>query len=95
MAYIVPGKMPKSCANCPFHGCRFSHPFWCTDMGDLRNKQGFYCQLDTESPRRIMIVNFGDNTSKAEWCPLKDLEETNKWIEQRSPLAKEGDNDAD
>lgn len=90
MAYIVPGEIPESCANCPFHGCRFSHPFWATDAGDLCGKQGFYCQLDTETPRRIMIVDFGDNTSKAEWCPLKKIVECKNCINAKVNYLQNG-----
>ena len=73
MAYIVPSELPQTCSECPFCNCKFSHPFWATDMGDLCGKQGFYCILDTQNPRRIMVIDFGDKTKKMEWCPLKEL----------------------
>lgn len=73
MAYIVPSELPKTCSECPFCNCKFSHPFWSTDMGDLCGKQGFYCILDTQNPRRIMVVDFGDKTKKMDWCPLKEV----------------------
>lgn len=73
MAYIVQSELPQTCNECVFRVCKFSHPFWATDMGDKCGKQGFYCMLDTQNPRRIMVVDFGDKTKKMEWCPLKEI----------------------
>ena len=73
MAYIVPREIPKSCAKCFFHGLKFSYPSWAKEEKELCNKQGLYCQLDEQKPKRVMVVDFGDKTSKAEWCPLKEM----------------------
>lgn len=73
MAYIVPSDIPKTCAECAFCACKFSFPQWATDRGDLCGKQGFYCSLDTQNPRRVMVVDFGDKTGKMGWCPLREV----------------------
>lgn len=73
MAYIVPSELPQTCNECAFCACKFSFPHWATDRGDLCGKQGFYCSLDTQDPRRVMVVDFGDKTKKMEWCPLKEV----------------------
>ena len=73
MAYIVPAELPKTCNECAFSRCKFSCPLWATDRGDKCGKQGFYCSLDTQNPKRIMVVEFGDRTKKMKWCPLKEM----------------------
>lgn len=75
MAYIVPTELPKTCFECHFRVCKFSCPAWTTHFGDINNKEGHYCFLDTQSPKRVMIVDYGDKTKKMEWCPLKKVEE--------------------
>lgn len=73
MAYIVPSELPQACSDCAFCACKFSFPFWATYRGDLCGKQGFYCLLDTQNPRRVMVVDFNDKTRKMGWCPLKEV----------------------
>lgn len=73
MPYIVPQELPKTCNECAFNRCTFSCPLWATHNADKCGKQGFYCSLDTQNPKRIMVVEFGDKTKKMEWCPLKEV----------------------
>lgn len=76
MAYIVPKELPKTCFECVFRQCKFSHPFWADRVPESeRNKQGYFCSLDTQKPKRLMIVDFGDKSKKMEWCPLKATED--------------------
>ena len=72
--FIVPKELPKTCGECAFCNCKFSFPFWATDRGDKCNKQGYYCSLDTQNPKRVMVVDYGDKSKKMEWCPLKEVE---------------------
>ena len=68
MAYIVPKEIPNSCSHCPFSALVFSHPWWCSNKP---NKKGYRCQADSEL--RTIEMDFNDNTTKAEWCPLKQM----------------------
>ena len=75
MAYIVPKELPKTCFECVFCQCKFSYPFWAEMVpATEREKQGYFCSLDTHKPKRVMVVDFGDKTKKMEWCPLKETE---------------------
>lgn len=71
MSYIVPGEMPKSCSKCLFHCTKWYHPFWAASK--KANTKGLYCQLDHE--RKILKLPLEDETTKAEWCPLKEVED--------------------
>ena len=72
MPYIVPAKLPKTCSECVFLRCKFSFPLWATYRDDKCGKTGLYCSLDTQSPKRLMIVDCDDKTKKMDWCPLKE-----------------------
>ncbi len=69
MAYIVPSELPKSCIECFFGYCCYSHP-WGTRQNKKATK-GYRCQLDPQ--KRVLDMEYNDSTSKAEWCPLKEL----------------------
>ncbi len=70
MSYIVPGKMPESCHYCQFGRVKWSYPCWY--QGKNKNKKGIYCELD--SRKRILKLSIDDTTTKAEWCPLVEVE---------------------
>lgn len=74
MAYIVPDEMPTSCVRCPFGHCKFSYPLGYL-IGQNKPIKGYYCSLDKEQPKRVLVTPFSDNESKAEWCPLKKVGE--------------------
>lgn len=68
MPYIVPDEMPKSCYKCYFGYCKFSHPFWSEEKP---NTKGYICALDKE--HRVLEMHYDDVTTKAEWCPLREV----------------------
>lgn len=69
MAYIVPSELPKSCVKCFFGYCVYSHPW--VDSRNKKTGKGYRCQLDPQ--KRVLDMDYKDTTSKAEWCPLKEL----------------------
>ena len=71
MSYIVPMDLPDSCSNCRFSTCKFSHPFWSREKP---NRKAYMCQADKE--RRTIEMEFDDETTKAKWCPLIGLYES-------------------
>ncbi len=73
MSFIVPMKLPKSCANCLFSVLRYQHPFWSKGGPGKVGTKGYYCQCDKE--RRLIEMCIEDNTTKAEWCPLIEVKE--------------------
>lgn len=73
MSYLVPTELPKSCVKCPFGACKFSHP-WGTSNYDRKPIKGYYCQLDTNKPKRVLTMDYDDETTKMEWCPLKEFQ---------------------
>ena len=70
MAYIVPRELPKSCFRCPFAALKWQYPFW-SRGDDLANTKAYTCQADAE--KRVVVLEIDDETSKAEWCPLKEV----------------------
>ena len=72
MAYIVPTALPTSCSSCPFSHLRWSCPWWSKDTEKVGTK-AYICQAHPE--RKLIVMDIDDETTKAEWCPLKPIPE--------------------
>lgn len=58
--------IPESCAKCYFHRCTYSLPL------SIKRK-GYICHYDKQ--RRVVDLDYGDNTYKPDWCPLVPMPE--------------------
>lgn len=70
MAYIVPIETPKSCHDCYFCNLIEQHPFWSSEK-DKQGTKTYRCQVHAE--RRTITLDIHDKTTKADWCPLKEM----------------------
>ena len=69
MSYIVPLPLPSSCILCPFAHCVREYPAWSKERTGIKI---LYCTLKDKD--NTIEINYTDFTTKAPWCPLKEME---------------------